>query len=100
MRAGPEPTILHTGDQPLGNVLAWYLHDEEDLQEGQDIRYLTHSRRAPLEQPINWVDPPPRDEPVVPLEMDRCWREGCYGAVPRDDDLGLCPRCVEHLRTL
>lgn len=35
-----------------------------------------------------------------PLVMGQCWREGCYRYVPHEDDLGLCPPCVEYLRTL
>jgi hypothetical protein len=49
-----------------------------------------------------WVqqEPHPDPERIDPLVMGQCWREGCYRYVPHEDDLGLCPPCVEYLRTL
>lgn len=29
----------------------------------------------------------------------RCWRDGCKTKVHRDDLLGLCPSCIEEMRT-
>jgi len=32
--------------------------------------------------------------------MAICWISGCNAKVPREDELGLCPSCIEYLRTL
>lgn len=47
-----------------------------------------------------WVGTGVHDDtrPVVPVELDQCWR--CTRAVPKDDDLGLCVECKTALQTL
>lgn len=36
--------------------------------------------------------------PVVPVLLDQCWR--CYARIDRDEEVGLCQRCKEQLRSL
>jgi hypothetical protein len=97
----------------IAGFVIWYLVDNllERREQQRQVDRVQQRRQQELSLQIARSDPALRalflhlahtesldTLPVVPVDLDQCWR--CFAAIPREDEVGLCPACIKALRDL